>query len=213
MTLRKSTRSCSPPSFSPQIYADLDKSIPLVCVCGNHDIGNTPTRETVAGYSRVFGDDYFSFWIGGVKFLVINSQFYEDSSQVPELADEQEKWLDEQLKDCGQKHTLVFQHIPPFVKTVDEAKFYFNLELDVRRRLLDKLVSGGVSKVFCGHYHRNAGGWYEDEKKRTLEVVVTTAIGCQIGPDTHGMRVVKVQEKEVTHEFHALDNFPRNVDL
>lgn len=34
---------------------------------------------------------------------------------------------------------------------------------------------------------RNAGGFYRD-----LEVVITSAIGCQIGPDQHGMRLVKV---------------------
>ena len=65
-----------------------------------------------------------------------------------------------------------------------------------------------MRKIFCGHYHRNAGGWDGD-----LEVVVTTAIGCQIGPDTSGMRVVKVTREEVTHEFHAFDQFPEKIDL
>ena len=31
-------------------YSRLDKSIPLVCVCGNHDVGNRPTVETIEGY-------------------------------------------------------------------------------------------------------------------------------------------------------------------
>ena len=34
---------------------------------------------------------------------------------------------------------------------------------------------------------RNAGGFYRD-----LEVVVTSALGCQLGADTHGMRLVRV---------------------
>ena len=62
--------------------SELDPDIPAICVCGNHDIGNTPTRESVKHYVDKFGDDYFTFWVGGVKFIVINSQFYEDASQV-----------------------------------------------------------------------------------------------------------------------------------
>ena len=27
--------------------------------------------------------------------------------------------------------------------------------------MLEKLYAGGVRKIFCGHYHRNAGGWYK----------------------------------------------------
>ena len=58
------------------MYKDLDPEIPLVCVCGNHDVGEEPTKETIEGYAKSFGDDYFSFWHGGVKFMVINSQYF-----------------------------------------------------------------------------------------------------------------------------------------
>ncbi len=47
-----------------EVYSELDEEIPLVCVCGNHDVGNTPSRETVASYRSSFGDDFFSFWVG-----------------------------------------------------------------------------------------------------------------------------------------------------
>ena len=29
----------------------VDDEIPLVCICGNHDIGNTPTRATIDLYA------------------------------------------------------------------------------------------------------------------------------------------------------------------
>ena len=32
-----------------KVYSKLDKDIPLVCVCGNHDVGNRPTKETIEG--------------------------------------------------------------------------------------------------------------------------------------------------------------------
>ena len=45
----------------------------------------SPTRETIADYRESFGDDFFCFWVRGVCFLVLNSQFYEDPSNVLEL--------------------------------------------------------------------------------------------------------------------------------
>ena len=30
-----------------KVLADLDDDIPTVCVCGNHDIGDTPTHHTI----------------------------------------------------------------------------------------------------------------------------------------------------------------------
>jgi len=191
-------------------YEDLDADIPMVCVCGNHDVGNTPTKDTVAGYRSTFGDDYFSFWHSGVCFVVINSQYYEDASRVRDIAAAQEAWLDERLASAqraGAKHIMIFQHIPWFVAEPDEEKFYFNVENETRQRMLAKFYENGVRKIFCGHYHRNAGGWYRD-----LELIVTTAIGCQIGPDTHGMRLVKVKEGSVDHKFYSLDDFPKEVE-
>ena len=38
-----------------EALAEVDESIPLVCVCGNHDIGNRPTRATVERYEADFG--------------------------------------------------------------------------------------------------------------------------------------------------------------
>ena len=102
----------------------------------------------------------------------------------------------------------MFQHIPWFLKNPDEDKEYFNIEVGLRKRMLDKFYDAGVRKIFCGHYHRNTGGWYKD-----LEVVVTSAIGCQIGQDPHGMRLVKVHDKNVEHAYHGLDTFPVDIDL
>ena len=64
-----------------------------VCVCGNHDVGNRPTKDTIENYKNTFGDDYFSFWFGGVHFMVLNSQLYEDCSLVEDIAIAQNKWL------------------------------------------------------------------------------------------------------------------------
>ncbi|XP_072916587.1 serine/threonine-protein phosphatase CPPED1 isoform X1 [Hemitrygon akajei] len=180
-----------------------DPNIPLVFVSGNHDIGNSPTPDTVSEYCKNWGDDYFSFWVGGVLFLVLNSQFLCDASGCPELKRAHDEWLNEQLAAAQtkkSKHVIVFQHIPLFLQSPDEENGYFNLEKSLRLDLLQKFQEAGVKAVFSGHYHRNAGG-----KFNNLDMVVTSAIGCQLGPDKHGVRVVAVTENHIHHKYVSLD--------
>ena len=65
--------------------------------------------------------------------------------------------------------------------------------------MLDKLHDAGVRHVFAGHYHRNAGGMYKD-----LELVITSAVGAQLGGDEQGYRVVNVTESGLSHEYRTL---------
>uniref|UniRef100_A0A3P8RXI9 Serine/threonine-protein phosphatase CPPED1 n=1 Tax=Amphiprion percula TaxID=161767 RepID=A0A3P8RXI9_AMPPE len=178
-----------------------DPSIPLVFVSGNHDLGNTPTPSTVEQYCNAWGDDYFSFWVGGVLCLVLNSQLFYDASACPQLKEAQESWLEVQLsRDPKPKHVLVFQHIPLYLESPDEEEQYFNLQRVVRQNLLDRFKKAGVKAVFSGHYHRNAGGCHGG-----LDMVVSSAIGCQLGDDTHGVRVVVVTADSVIHRYHSLE--------
>uniref|UniRef100_A0A4W5KGY5 Calcineurin-like phosphoesterase domain containing 1 n=1 Tax=Hucho hucho TaxID=62062 RepID=A0A4W5KGY5_9TELE len=127
-----------------------DPSIPLVFVSGNHDLGNTPTPETVAQFCNAWGDDYFSFWVGGVLCLVLNSQLFFDASACPDLRDAQEAWLEGQLQRASQgpgvtpKHVLVFQHIPLYLKTPDEEDDYFNLQTATRQSLIGRFKRAAV---------------------------------------------------------------------
>ncbi|KAH1184245.1 serine/threonine-protein phosphatase CPPED1 isoform X1 [Mauremys mutica] len=186
------------------VLKNIDQDIPLVFVSGNHDIGNVPTPETIDDYCKHWGDDYFSFWVGGVFFLVLNSQLYFDSSKCSELKQAQDEWLNAQLavaekRKC--KHVIVFQHIPLFLQNPDEDHDYFNLEKSIRHELMEKFHKAGIKAVFSGHYHRNAGGSYKD-----LEMVVSSAIGCQLGEDTHGLRVVIVTAEKIVHRYCSLND-------
>ncbi|MBN3303853.1 CPPED phosphatase, partial [Amia calva] len=180
-----------------------DPSIPLIFLSGNHDIGNTPTPDTIAQYCSSWGDDYFSFWVGGVLCLVLNSQLFFDSSACPDLRDAHEAWLVDQLEKAQSKacrHILVFQHIPLYLHSPEEENDYFNLERGVRDKLIQRFRQAGVKAVFSGHYHRNAGA-----VNNGLDMVVTSAIGCQLGTDPHGLRVVVVTEEKVVHRYYSLE--------
>lgn len=121
--------------------------IPLLFVSGNHDLGNTPTPGTVEQFCRSWGDDYFSFWVGGVLCLVLNSQLFFDASACPKLEQAQEEWLEEQLQKAARssaRHVLVFQHIPLYLKTPDEEDDYFNLQRARRDRLIHRFQKAGT---------------------------------------------------------------------
>lgn len=57
-----------------------------------------------------------------------------------------------------------------------------------------------MKAVFSGHYHRNAGGCHA-----SLDMVVSSAIGCQLGEDAHGVRVVVVTADDVVHRYYSLE--------
>ncbi|XP_074202919.1 serine/threonine-protein phosphatase CPPED1 isoform X2 [Camelus bactrianus] len=135
-----------------RVLRTVDSEIPLVFVSGNHDVGNVPTPETIAEWQQTWGDDYFSFWVGGVLFLVLNSQFFYDASMCPALKQAQDQWLDQQLSIAGQQrcqHAVVFQHIPLFLQSIDEEDDYFNLTKSVRKEMADKF-SKAVSASSAG---------------------------------------------------------------
>ncbi|CAF2826349.1 unnamed protein product [Rotaria sp. Silwood2] len=188
-----------------QVLSELDPSIPLVCVCGNHDVGDEPTRSSIQRYIDHFGDDYFDFYCGGVHCIVLNSQFYAHSLNVEDLKLKHEQWLDEVLKDKQSKHIIIFQHIPWFLKQYDEDKDYFNIEINTRLAMLEKFYKAGVKKIFCGHYHRNAGGSY-----KSMEQIVTSAIGLQLGLDKSGVRLVRVTESDIEHQYFETEDIPLN---
>lgn len=210
------------------ILEKIRADVPLICVCGNHDVGERPNAITLGKWKERFGPDYFSFWAGGCKFIVINSQLYKDAQDAPEEAAAQDAWLTTELSaedTASAAHVIVLSHIPPFIERPDEPSGYFPLSLEVRTDLLQRFSDAGVTYWFCGHYHRNAGGVFVPPNKtgKTVQVVTTAAVGTNLmtkegadvlstegiggftlGPDVSGFRVVSVNEESLNHEFKTL---------
>lgn len=213
-----------------RIFSTIREDIPCVCVCGNHDLGDRPNAATVDLFRRRFGDDYFSFWAGGVKFLVLNSQLWKDATDAQELAEAQDEWLRAELgKNEKAQHLIVFSHISPFIESQDERSAYFNLEMSVRMRLLGDLADAGCKAWFSGHYHRNSVGLYTHTDGETqIEVVTSCAVGAtlrskpagaggdplglsgmqavELDESTSGLRVVHVDTDSITHDWVAISD-------
>ena len=209
-----------------RITADL--AIPLVCVCGNHDVGDRPTPASLKAYRDDYGADFRAFWCGGVRCLVLNSQLLSDPSGAAEESAAQDAWLDAELavlEATPAKHAVAFQHIPWFLSSEkEERRGYFDLPDRVRGRWLPRLAAAGVSHVFCGHYHRNAGAFTDDGR---TEIVVTSAVGRQMSEsevatnaadgtasDTKsGLRLVTVGDAAITHAYRDFDDLERDLGI
>lgn len=77
------------------IFKSLDPEIKLVCVCGNHDIGDVPTPEAAKIYRTQFGQDYFSFCYGGVQFVILNSQYFKCPDAMRDETTKQSEFIDQ----------------------------------------------------------------------------------------------------------------------
>lgn len=194
-----------------RIAAKLDGAIPIHHVAGNHDLGAEPTPESLAAYRAHFGPDYYTFRTGGMAAFVLNTTLLAAPAKAQAEADRQEAWLRAELEKArreGVQQMVVLQHHPFFLHTPDEADAYENIPRATRRRYLDLLRSYGVSHVFAGHYHGNAGG-----KDGPLEVVVTGPVGKPLRPGPRsGLRIVTVGAEGIAHRYHEFGDLPDRVN-
>ena len=193
------------------IFSKMDPAVPLICAPGNHDLGNTPDAAALATYRRHFGDDYFGFWAGGVRGLVINSTLYSDPSKSPQEQEAQEAWFARQLQEARQqsaRHLLVFQHHSWFLTGADDKDGYFTIPQARRKPALALMKDAGVRACFAGHYHGNAAGRDGD-----LEMITTGPLGKPLRKDPSGLRIVEVLSGSIRHRYYSLDEVPESVEL
>lgn len=192
-----------------RIAAQIDKSIPLYNVAGNHDLALPLSPASVRSYRQEFGPDYYTFSSHGLFGIVINTSLIKEPAGVPEETAAQEAWLRTTLARARRTHAgriMVFQHHSWFLAEAAEPDQYFNLPLSRRRDLLDLLEQSGVTHAFAGHYHRNALG-----RDGTLEMVTSGPVGRPLGNDPSGFRIVTVRGDSVTHRYYSLDSIPGRV--
>ena len=165
-------------------WVDLHPDIPLVCVCGNHDVGDRPTAASIERFQKAFGDDRLAFWANGSYNIVLNTSLVSDPESAPDLDKKQWKWLQDRLKyareSCA-RIIFVFGHHPWFLydENEDEGTLpgtitwpgdtwgpkpesfqgfpdsYFPIPRERRRRFLELFERYQVTACFAGHFHQN----------------------------------------------------------
>ncbi|KAA3676353.1 serine/threonine-protein phosphatase CPPED1 [Paragonimus westermani] len=194
-------------------FSQLDSSIALLTLPGNHDVGDSPTPEGLRDYTHTWGDDYYSFQINHSDFLVFNSQFWWDDSNCKGASREFNSWVENQLVRLKQKSSslpVVFQHIPFFTNSFDEPDDYFNIPQTMRSSVMCKLYDAGVRHVFTGHLHKNSiHTWVPPGKPDAsdpLHLISSSAVCVQLGCDQPGIRLVEVSTGNfIQHDYWSLD--------
>jgi len=163
-----------------EVWSHLDHDIGLVCLCGNHDVGNKPTAASINKWTSAFGNDYLAFWVNGTYNIGLNNCLFADPSLARDLYDEQLKWLEERLEYASARKAsqiFVYSHYPWFIKdeneeplTMDSVSLppdgwggkdkeflnsYFNIPIENRKKVLSLFETHNVTACFSGHFHQN----------------------------------------------------------
>jgi hypothetical protein len=180
-----------------ETWALLHDSIPLICLCGNHDVGNRPTKTSIQKFKSFFGDDYLAFWTNGSYNIVLNSVLFSNPDDAMELYDEQLTWLESRLiyaKNHSANHIFVFGHHPWFLYSEDEepedltggcpypkewgksdqvfSDLYFPVPKYQRQVAMRLFHKYGVSACFSGHFHQNL----VSKSKFGMQMIVTAPL-------------------------------------
>ena len=186
-----------------RIADQLDKSIPIYWIAGNHDVGNSPTRASLESYRKLFGPDNYSFQKNDCYFIAINSSVCSDPSAVPEEWEYLIEFLENELSkasDNGSLHKIIFLHHPLFLATADEADNYFAIPSPRRQQIIDMLDHFKVSAVFSGHLHRN-----NYRSLNGIEYISSGPVGYPLDADPSGIRIVDLNGNGLDHRYISLE--------
>src|ERR1035438_2281416 len=76
-----------------RVAGRLDSNIRLFLMPGNHDVGNEPTNQSLGKYREQFGPDYYTFRVGDITGIVLDSRLQNATQNVPEEAAKMEAWF------------------------------------------------------------------------------------------------------------------------
>lgn len=195
-------------AFKKAFSENLSPEIPLILIPGNHDVGNSPGPDDISSYRADFGDDYYVFYVSGVKYIALNTQYiWETPEKLVKEELVQKAWLRDvlrqDLKTKPFKHVIIFQHVPWFYKHGEEQSSTNNIGMQQRKDYVNMFNYHKIKNVFSGHIHGNFVA-----REDGLEIVVTSALSCQFMHHKPGYRLVKVFTNRVFHEFYDLDDSP-----
>jgi len=131
----------------------ISESIPLAFVGTAHGDGG----GRGATYQELFGADYYGFWYGGMRALVLNSALIGAESLCSERAEaarSQEAWFDGEVEQgqLGGHHVVVFSHHLWFLRDPLEDAHVpgQTVPKEARLRWLRKCQGGKVRALFSG---------------------------------------------------------------
>jgi 3',5'-cyclic AMP phosphodiesterase CpdA len=177
-----------------QITADIDPSIKVYHLPGNHDhILKDGTADPSDFISR-FGYDRFVAEEGKVNLIGLNTSLIYFNS---DLEQDQKQWLESALADTKKRDvTLIFGHHPFFCENIDEDDTHVQIPKSKRYMYFYLFAEADVDAVFAGHLHDNRTAEYEG-----IPMLTTTSSGYQLGDAPSSVRLITVSGRKVKEEL------------
>jgi len=177
---------------------------PVYFIPGNHDIHTT----NISTYRQYFGNDYYSFKINNITFMVIDSQLLGDydtftSGQTPANvqplpasvqteSDNMLAWLGRQT---GVSNEIAVQHVPLLPQSLSGGGTYpstnpywaiydvqndTNIHHQYRTEEMNALMALNITTMFAGHWH-NQRNFTATSGSFMLDLRMAPAVAYAIG--------------------------------
>lgn len=167
--------------------------IPFVPVMGNHETYNREWKvrlpEAYLNYfivpangSEKFSRYYYSFDVGAVHFVVLNSQWEETDEFKDGLIDEQKDWLRRDMKENAKKFSVALIHkdvLQYRIHNRPERREGFSDVGEIFMPLFDEL---GFDVVFTAHLHtyRNRGRIFDFARSNRGPLYILTGVAGDV---------------------------------
>lgn len=129
----------------------VSETTPLLFVPGPHTIGNSPTPANIDLYNAKFGADYFGFFYGGFRCLVVNSSLMIHNENAPELSARQDLWFAEEIEQSKlhATHIAIFSHHAWFLHSPEEEDSDLTFPRVLREKWLPMMRHSKIKFLFC----------------------------------------------------------------
>ena len=129
--------------------------VPVAVAPGNHDLGDSVTKENLDRHRSVFGYDRKAFDLKGWRIIVGNTQFLFKT----ELKEEKEAynaWVKSELENAKRYggRVILAGHVPPFANDWREGDNWENFHGGLRDERMRLYRHSGANFYLAGHTHR-----------------------------------------------------------
>jgi 3',5'-cyclic AMP phosphodiesterase CpdA len=185
-----------------RITSLIDKGIPVYLSPGNHDLGQSPSKDDFEFYFSNYGkgSDRFSFKQNNSTFIGFNSVIIKSEKNSKDEK-KQFRWLKRQLRKAKKSDNIVlFTHYPFFLHDFNEKVTYSNQSMEARNKYFRLFEKYGVDAIFAGHLHDNAEASYNG-----ILMITTSAAGRPLGEAKPGVRLISIDNNSVQNEYTPLN--------
>ena len=189
-------------------YLDINStlSFPVANLIGNHDYCQATMLETALGtayYEEYIAPTYYSFTIGKIHYVIINSIIYDRGTNKGHygagLEEAQMKWLEEDLKYIPKDYTIYLSgHAQLFKRKTGNSEWTHGIPLRNYARYSELLKQYKKVYSWAGHYHENYCYSYagnKEERFNGFDNITCIAVARAIGDLRSNLRTMSDGEE------------------